>query len=304
MWEGPVGFREQGQAWCSLAHLALGSLLRPQAKPPAPGDPLCPQGLLNPPGQALRHLEAPSTLWGLLPLSVLLLSPESCSLGPPSPLPGALLPAGLGPPTSRTLLCPPVPSSFQGPPLPSRGSPPPFRDPSLPSGTPSVLQGPLPGHPLPSCVLWVRMGVRPSRADRGGSLCVWRSRETFWSQGASWGPWHDPLHPEARDTAEAPLVGWSLGHSLPPPKAFSGDMCLESIPHPCLNRNLPHTQTPPKPCPSQSMFFSAFFDVGCFGLLEGVGGCNLFCFVYCLPVKFGFALQWLFHTYCFFYHFC
>lgn len=275
--------------------------LGPEELPKALGQALCPSGppLHSRPPRP-RH---PLSLGGGAPEAVEkggLIGGGSC--GVPGAGKGPLGP-GESPEAPGQASCPSGPPLPPGPPLPSRPSP-------APSGGPSTLWGPLhpllcssvqnpvlwdhlhsswgpfcpldwalqpPGHPLPSCVLRGRRWGRPSRADRGGSLWVWRSRETFWSQGASGGPWHDPLHPEARSAAEAPLGGWSPGHPLLRPKAFSGDMCLESIAHPCLNRNLPHTQTPPKPCPSQSVLVSAVFVVGCFGLLGGWEG--ILCFV-------------------------
>lgn len=107
---GSWGVPGVGTAWCSLSHLALWSLLRPRAKASAPPDPLCPRGLIHPPGQALCHLEAPSTLWGLLALSALLLPPEPCPLGPPSPLPFCPLDWALQPPGCSSALQFPPPS--------------------------------------------------------------------------------------------------------------------------------------------------------------------------------------------------
>lgn len=92
-------------------------------------------------------------------------------------------------------------------------------------------------------------------------------------------------------------MGGAPGQPLPPPKAFSGDMCLESIAHSCLAQPCPHTGVPPALPPSVGVCV-CLFVVGCLGA-SGAGGCTWLCFGCHLPVKFGFALQWFFHTYCF-----
>ena len=271
---GSRGVPGAGTAWCSLAHLALWSLLRPRAKASAPADPLCPQGLIHPRAK-------PSAIWRPPPHSgVSLHSPRCSSLQNPV-LWGHLHPPG-GPSALWTgpsnLQDTPLPSSsllLPAPPLPSRGSPPPFRDPSLPSGTPSVLRGPTPGHPLAGCVLRVRIGVGQSRADGAGSLWVWRSRETFLAPGSLLGPGHGPLHPEARSTAEAPLVGWSLGH--PHLRPFLETCVLNQYPTPAKSQPSPYTETT-KALPVLQCFFSAFFvDVV-------LGFCGAWEFVVCFAL--------------------
>ena len=97
-----MGFREQGKA-----RLALGSLLRPQAKPPVPLDPLCPQGLLYPPGRALHHLGAPPHSGGP---STLCFAPPSRTLssGTTFTPPGGPSAHWTGPSNLQGTLCPAV----------------------------------------------------------------------------------------------------------------------------------------------------------------------------------------------------